>query len=144
MAAHPDDDDEEEEEEERALTICGTRQEYMVRVHTHYISLIFYPPYILNTCCVQAPEMIARKGYGKAADFWSLGCIFYEMLAGNPPFQSKAGAKDLFRKIMTERVRMPNHASANACKVLKGLLNRYVSWGKKKHTHTHIEVYIYE
>jgi serine/threonine protein kinase len=73
----------------------------------------------------KAPEMIARKGYGKAADFWSLGCIFYEMLQGNPPFQSKAGAKDLFRKIMTERVRMPTHASANACKVLKGLLNRY-------------------
>lgn len=77
--------------------------------------------FILN---LQAPEMIARKGYGKAADFWSLGCIFYEMLQGDPPFQSKSGAKDLFRKIMTERVRMPNYASANACKVLKGLLNR--------------------
>ena len=38
----------DEEEGERARTICGT-QEYM------------------------APEMVAAKGYGKAADYWSLG-----------------------------------------------------------------------
>lgn len=85
--------------EGRARTVCGT-QEYM------------------------APEMVARKGYGKAADFWSLGCIAYEMLAGEVPFTSKKGSKDLFRKIMQERVRMPDGASAAACKLLKGLLNR--------------------
>jgi len=56
-----------EEDESRASTVCGT-QEYM------------------------APEMVARKGYGRAADFWSLGCIAYEMLSGLPPFTSKLGA----------------------------------------------------
>lgn len=91
------------DEEARALTICGT-QEYM------------------------APEMIARKGYGRAADFWSLGCIAYEMLHGLPPFIRKRneGSKDLFRKIMTEKVKMPSGASADACKLLKGLLSRNV------------------
>ena len=91
------------DEEARALTICGT-QEYM------------------------APEMIARKGYGRAADFWSLGCIAYEMLNGLPPFIRKRneGSKDLFRKIMTEKVKMPSGASPDACKVIKGLLNRNV------------------
>lgn len=88
-----------DKEEERAMTICGT-QEYM------------------------APEMVARKGYGKAVDFWSLGCIAYEMLSGTPPFQSHKGSKDLFRKIMCERVRMPDGISSAACKLLKGLLNR--------------------
>eukprot|EP00979_Chaetoceros_neogracilis_P017816 scaffold10285_cov258-Chaetoceros_neogracile.AAC.2 len=89
-------------EDGRALTICGT-QEYM------------------------APEMVAKMGYSKGADWWSLGCIAYEMLAGEPPFQSKKGAKDLFRKIMNERVRMPDGSSAGACKLLKGLLNRDAS-----------------
>ena len=91
-----------EVDQEKNLTVCGT-QEYM------------------------APEMIARVGYGKAADFWSLGCIAYEMLAGDPPFSSKKGAKDLFQKIMTERVKMPPYSTAAAHKLLKGLLNRNVS-----------------
>jgi p70 ribosomal S6 kinase len=91
-----------EEDESQARTVCGT-QEYM------------------------APEMVARKGYGRAADYWSLGCIAYEMLSGLPPFTSKQGSKDLFRKIMSERVKMPPGSSAAACKLLKGLLNRNVT-----------------
>mmetsp|Transcript_23735 Transcript_23735/g.65850 ORF Transcript_23735/g.65850 Transcript_23735/m.65850 type:complete len:818 (-) Transcript_23735:93-2546(-) len=87
------------EDQERARTICGT-QEYM------------------------APEMVANKGYGKAADYWSLGCIAYEMLNGLPPFSSKQGSKELFRKIMSEKVKMPPGSTAEACKLLKGLLNR--------------------
>jgi len=52
-----------------------------------------------------APEMVARKWYGKGADFWSLGCIAYEMFSGDPPFSSKKGSKELFKKIMNERIR---------------------------------------
>ena len=91
-------------DDERARTLCGT-QEYM------------------------APEMVARKWYGKGADFWSLGCIAYEMLSGLPPFSmtKKGGAKELFKKIMNERIRMPDGATAAACKLLKGLLNRDVN-----------------
>jgi hypothetical protein len=46
------------------------------------------------------------------------------MLKGFPPFHSKLGSKDLFRKIMTEKVKMPDGATAAACKLIKGLLHR--------------------
>lgn len=73
-----------------------------------------------------APEMLSGQGYGRSADYWSLGCIAYEMLAGLPPFKSKDGRKELFRRIMSEKVKMPSGSTAEACKLLKGLLNRNV------------------
>ena len=33
-----------------------------------------------------APEVVAGKGYNKAADWWSLGILAYEMLFSMPPF----------------------------------------------------------
>lgn len=33
-----------------------------------------------------APEVLRRDGYGKEADWWSLGAILYECLLGFPPF----------------------------------------------------------
>ncbi|PWN91892.1 putative CMK1-Ca2+/calmodulin-dependent ser/thr protein kinase type I [Acaromyces ingoldii] len=35
-----------------------------------------------------APEILAKKGHGKAVDMWSLGIITYTMLCGYTPFRS--------------------------------------------------------
>ena len=33
-----------------------------------------------------APEVVRGGGYGAQADFWALGVLLFEMLAGYPPF----------------------------------------------------------
>ncbi|EST07322.1 Protein kinase domain protein [Kalmanozyma brasiliensis GHG001] len=39
-----------------------------------------------------APEILAKKGHGKAVDMWSLGVITYTMLCGYTPFRSDDAA----------------------------------------------------
>ena len=36
-----------------------------------------------------APEVLSKVGYGPEIDWWSVGVIFFEMLAGYAPFCSK-------------------------------------------------------
>ena len=33
-----------------------------------------------------APEVLLNKGHGKGVDWWTLGILVFEMLAGEPPF----------------------------------------------------------
>ena len=36
-----------------------------------------------------APEIIQTAGHGKGVDWWALGILIYEMLAGFPPFNAE-------------------------------------------------------
>ena len=36
-----------------------------------------------------APEVILNKGHGKPADWWALGTLIYEMIAGFNPYHDK-------------------------------------------------------
>lgn len=45
-----------------------------------------YADSIVGSPDYMAPEVLRGKPYTYSVDYWSLGCIFFEFLAGFPPF----------------------------------------------------------
>ncbi|KAJ3326764.1 camp-dependent protein kinase catalytic subunit [Blyttiomyces sp. JEL0837] len=68
-----------------------------------------------------APEIIQSKGYGRAVDWWALGVLIYEMLAGHPPFYDEDHFK-LYEKILACKPKFPSHFDPNAKDLVKRLL----------------------
>ena len=68
-----------------------------------------------------APEMLNRKGHGKAVDWYLLGVVFYEMLVGIPPYFSNSKEK-IFKNIEKAELILPNNISKKAQELIKALL----------------------
>ncbi|KAK7321305.1 hypothetical protein VNO77_31810 [Canavalia gladiata] len=85
-------------ETERSNSMCGTL-EYM------------------------APEIVMGKGHDKAADWWSVGILLYEMLTGKPPFTG-GNRQKIQQKIIKDKIKLPSFLSNEAHSLLKGLLQK--------------------
>ncbi|POM78147.1 AGC protein Kinase [Phytophthora palmivora] len=71
------------------------------------------------------PEMIRRKAYNQAVDWWALGALIYEMVTGYPPFRHK-NRKKLHHKILNEKLPLPKWLGPDTHSILKQLLERNV------------------
>lgn len=70
-----------------------------------------------------APEILKRKGHGKAVDWYLLGVLFYEMLVGVPPFYSNS-KEQLFFNIEFKKPLIPSRISSSAESLLRKLLKK--------------------
>lgn len=77
---------------------------------------------IKGTPLYMAPEILDEKLYDQQTELWSLGCILYETLLGQPPFRGKTFI-DLKFKINRQPIAFPK-ASEECLIFLKGLLER--------------------
>ncbi|GBM92702.1 Protein kinase DC2 [Araneus ventricosus] len=68
-----------------------------------------------------APEIIQSKGHNKAVDWWALGILIYEMLAGFPPFFD-TNPFAIYEKILAGKIDWPKHIDPIAKDLIKKLL----------------------
>lgn len=73
-----------------------------------------------------APEIVLGKGHDKAADWWSVGILLYEMLTGKPPFIG-GNREKIQQKIVKDKIKLPAYLSSEAHSLLKGLLQKDAS-----------------
>jgi len=68
-----------------------------------------------------APEVLLNKGHGKGVDWWTLGILTYEMLAGQPPFVDE-DPMGIYQQILNGKLNFPRYMEHNVKSLLKKIL----------------------
>lgn len=73
-----------------------------------------------------APEVITTKPYNKSVDWWSLGVLIYEMLAGYTPFYDTTPMKT-YEKILSGKIHFPSFMHPDVMDLLSKLITADLS-----------------
>ncbi|XP_069349786.1 serine/threonine-protein kinase PLK4 isoform X1 [Eulemur rufifrons] len=84
--------------------------------HEKHYTLCGTPNYI-------SPEIATRSAHGLESDVWSLGCMFYTLLIGRPPFDTDTVKKTL-NKVVLADYEIPTFLSREAKDLIHQLLRR--------------------
>lgn len=78
---------------------------------------------IIGTPEYMAPEVLKGEQYNFKVDWWSLGCVIYDMMSGKPPFTGNSH-KVIQEKIIKNKLKLPYYFSMDAKDLLNKLLNK--------------------
>ena len=70
--------------------------------------------------CLLHLQILQELEYDASVDWWALGVLMYEMMAGQPPFEAD-NEDDLFESILHDDVLYPVWLSKEAVSILKGV-----------------------
>lgn len=78
----------------------------------------------IGTIQYMAPEILKNEQYSYEVDWWSLGCISFDLLTGSPPFTGNNNKK-ITEKILASKknLKFPFYLSLDAKDFLRKLLN---------------------
>ncbi|XP_070706381.1 G protein-coupled receptor kinase 5 [Pempheris klunzingeri] len=81
----------------------------------------------VGTLGYMAPEVIGHKRYGMSVDWWGLGCLIYEMTAGQPPFRARGEhpkTPEMERRVQTEQEEYGDNFSSEVKDICSLLLTK--------------------
>lgn len=80
---------------------------------------------IIGTPEYCAPEVLNGEEYGFKSDWWSLGCVMFDLLTGDPPFIGNSHLQ-ILKKVKKEKPKFPTHVMPDSRQLMNKLLEKNV------------------